>query len=75
MTIAQTIQQRISLLPLDRQQQALEFIESLVKEQAPQGPRNDLRGILKGVIPDLPLEEFQAIRREMSSNFPREFPE
>jgi len=63
MTIADAIKQKLEKLPEDKQQDVLRYLEVLEQQQAQ--PLRNPEGILSGQMPDLSLEEFKRLRREM----------
>jgi hypothetical protein len=73
MTVEQ-IAQRLSALPPEKQQQALEFIEELQKKsEMSKKPWKSLRGALAHYNFDVPEEAIAEMRREAWKNFPRDF--
>jgi hypothetical protein len=75
MTIADAVREAVAVLPVDRQQVVLEYVKSLSQPASAPIPRLDLKGIFAGKIPDLSLEDFQALRHEISIDFPRDIEE
>lgn len=66
MTLADAIKQKLEKLPEDKQQDVLRYIEGLEREGASHGgPRRNPRGTLAGKLPDISLDEFKQLRREM----------
>ena len=74
MTVAETLPQKVNQLPLDRQLQVLDFVESLEQEQGRSLARRDPEGLLSDQPSDLSLEDFDQASREAWGNFPREMP-
>lgn len=74
MTLIEQLTQEVGRLPAEKQREVLDFVEFLQAKQHLGAPRRDLYGLLKDYDFDLTLEEFQTLRREMTRNFPREFP-
>lgn len=74
MTLVDEVTEKIRQLPADKQREVLDFVEFLQHRGQALPPRQDPEGILKDFAFDLSLEEFQELRREMTRNFPREFP-
>ena len=74
MTLAETLTQKVSQLPLSRQLEVLSFVESLEQKQRHPGPRHDPEGLLADQPSNLDLEDFANARREAWGNFPREMP-
>ncbi len=71
MSIAETVRRKVAALPPARQQEVLAFVEQL-ERPADGVSAADPYGSLRDLATDLPLEEFQAARRQMDTNFPRE---
>ncbi len=55
-----------------KQQQVLEFLESLPKSSPPGLPRKSWYGTLKHLRMDVSLEDIAEVRKEMWAKFPRE---
>jgi len=72
MTVAETLTQKVSQLPLSRQLEVLNFVEFLKQKQSQEGPRRDPEGLLVSQPSNLRLEDFVEARREAWSSFPRE---
>jgi hypothetical protein len=77
MTIAQAIAKSVETLPPDKQQEVMDFAEFL-RSSAQKRPRRTAR-VLEGIwdgmgIKPITEEDIRQARREMWSNFPREFP-
>ena len=75
MTVAETLTQKVSQLPLNRQLEVLDFVEFLEQKQGHARPRHDPEGLLADQRSDLSLEDFTAARREAWGKFPREMPQ
>ncbi len=75
MTLAETLTQKVSQLPLNRQLEVLNFVEVLGRKQGQAGPRRDPEGLLADQPSDLSLEDFASARREAWGSFPREIPQ
>ncbi len=63
-----------SSLPLNKQQEVLEFVESIAQEieSQPRAPRQSLRGLWDDLGLEVTAEDIDEARREMWGNFPRE---
>jgi hypothetical protein len=70
----QTILQKMRELPLERQQQVLDFIEFMTRKEAAQTQRKrrNIIGLLSDFGTDITVEEIRELRREMWGNFPRD---
>lgn len=75
MTLAEQVGMKVAQLPPDRQRAVLDYVEFLVTRSAPPGPRRDPEGLLADLRSNLTFEDFAVERREMASNFPRDFPD
>ena len=76
MTIEQAVLERLKQLPPDKQQEVLNFAESLRQKTGatPAKPRRSLKGALAHLNVKITEEDIAQARREMWGNFPREFP-
>ena len=71
--IEETIVEKLRKLPLDRQREALDFVEFLEQETTvPKPPRRSLKGALAHLNVHIRAEDIHEARREMWANFPRE---
>lgn len=74
--IANEIAAKVSSLPLEKQREALQMIESLVESatqrDAPQAPRRRLMGDLEHLNVRLTEEDIHEARREMWRGYMRE---
>lgn len=74
MTIEQQVLQKLRELPPEKQQEVLDFVDSLKKDD---GTPKKLRG-LEGIWADLDIqitdEDIAEARRQMWANFPRDIP-
>lgn len=74
-TIEEAVVEKLRLLPREKQQQALEFVEFLEQKTAPKLAKTLLSSSY-GLCADLNIsigkEEIDEARREMWANFPRE---
>ena len=64
---------KLRTLPLEQQQEALDFVEFLEqKTVAPKAPRRSLYGLCADLNVRITKEEIDEARREAWANFPRE---
>lgn len=73
MSLAESIYEIVQTLPADKQQEVLQFVESL-KKLPGKSERKQLLGVFQHLNPCLTKAEFDEARREMWTNFPRNFP-
>ncbi len=71
-TIERTVVEKLRLLPLEKQQEALDFIESLNHKIEANQPRQSSYGLLADLNISISKEEIDEARREDWANFPRE---
>lgn len=64
MNIAEIVMNKVAALPEKRQRDVLHYVEVMEKLVAGQAFKSSY-GSMKGIIPDLSLEDFQQNRREM----------
>ncbi len=73
MNIEQSVIEKLRLLPTEKQQEVLDFIEFLgQKHTTAKRPRRNWIGIASDLNTDLTEEDIAEARREMWGNFPRE---
>ena len=72
MTIAQQVVERLRDLPPEKQQEVLDFAESLRGKNPTGNPRRSLRGLWKDLNIEITEEDIAEARREMWGNFPRD---
>ena len=72
--LADEVKSKMTMLPLEKQQQVLDFVEFVLQknEPAPASPRKSLKGSLAHLGFDVTSEDIDEVRREMWKNFPRE---
>ena len=70
MSIEEKVLERLRELPPERQQQVLEFADTLRDEPALGSPRHSLRGLWKDFNFDITEEDIAEARREMWGDFP-----
>ncbi|OGO38689.1 MAG: hypothetical protein A2W35_07035 [Chloroflexi bacterium RBG_16_57_11] len=68
----QEIQKKVQKLPVDRQQQVLEFVEFLESKTAtgPRSKRHNIIGLLSDFNTDITEEKINEMRREIWGTFP-----
>ena len=73
MAIEQTVLEKLRILPPEKQQEVLDFVEFLEQRQSSlKRPRRPWIGIASDLSVDLTEEDIAEARREMWGNFPRE---
>ncbi len=75
MTIEQAVLENLRDLPVDKQQEVLDFTEFLRQKLHKKKPRRSLRGLCADLNIAVTEEDIAEARKEMWGNFPREFPE
>lgn len=75
MTIEQAVLENLRDLPLDMQQEVLDFAEFLRQKIQTKKPRRSLKGLCADLNTGITDEDIAEARKEMWGNFPREFPE
>ena len=74
-SIERAIVEKLRTLSSQEQQQVLEFIEELSREDANRQPRHSLMGLFADPGMDITEEDIAEARREMWGNFPRDITE
>ena len=74
MSIEEAVVEKLRALPPQRQQEVLEFVESLEQRGAVKQPRRNVKGLLVDLTVTITEEDISQARREMWGNFPRDFP-
>ena len=74
MTISERVLDKLRDLPPEKQRAVLEFVESLEENGEPKAPLKSLEGLWAKYDINITEEDIAEMRREMWSNFPREFP-
>ena len=64
-SIIEAITQKVQDLPVHRQREVLDFVESLGRKPHPANARHDPEGMLAGQLTNLTLDEFKDARGEM----------
>ncbi len=72
MTVEQAVLEKLRELPLERQQEVLDFVESLQQKGEPKRPRRSLMGIGADLGVKITRDDIDEARQEMWGNFPRE---
>ena len=72
MTVEEVLLEKIKVLPMNRQQEVLDFAEFLEEKEAKPQPRRSLYGLLADTEINLTEEDIAEARKEMWGNFPRE---
>lgn len=75
MTIEQAVLENLRDLPLDKQQEVLDFAEFLRQKIQTKKLRRSLKGLCADLNTGITDEDIAEARKEMWGNFPREFPE
>ena len=70
--LEQTVLTKLRALPVDKQQEVLDFVEFLAQKIGAQKPRRSLKGLWADLGIDITEEDIAEARREMWGNFPRE---
>ena len=72
MTIEEAVLEKLRQLPKEKQQEMLDFAESLTQATTKKKPRKSSAGALAHLNISISKEEIDEARREMWANFPRE---
>jgi hypothetical protein len=73
MTIEQQVVEKLRVLPPEKQQEVLDFVDFLKeKNGGTQKPRRSLRGLWADLNFHITEEDIAEARREMWGNFPRD---
>ncbi len=72
MTVEQAVVEKLRELPLERQQEVLNFVEFLQQKSEPKRPHRSLMGIGADLGVKITREDIDEARREMWGDFPRE---
>lgn len=65
MTIEETVLEKVKVLPLNRQQEVLDFVEFLESKEAVKSPRRSLKGALADLNIKITDEDIREARNEM----------
>lgn len=71
MSIDERVLDKLHALPPDRQQEVLDFLDSLGQKSQQVAPRRRLRGLCADLSVKLSAEQIDEARREMWADFPR----
>ena len=72
MTIEQAIVEKLRVLPVEKQQEVLDFVEFLQHKSAPPRRRHSPIGLCADLNVDITEADIAEARREMWGNFPRD---
>ena len=72
MSIEKSVLGKLLKLPVDKQKEVLDFVESLEKKAGQRRARRSLKGLWADLGVDISLEDIAEARREMWGGFPRE---
>ena len=72
MTIEQQVLEKLRELSHEKQQEVLEFVDSLKQKNGDKTPRRSLLGLWADLNTHITEEDIAEARREMWGNFPRE---
>jgi hypothetical protein len=75
MSIEQAVMEKLRALPLERQQQVLDFVDFLGQKAPPRRPLRSVKGLLSDLDIHITDDDIAQARKEMWGNFPREYPE
>jgi EAL domain-containing protein (putative c-di-GMP-specific phosphodiesterase class I) len=72
MTVEQAVLEKLRELPPERQQEVLDFVESLQQKSEPKRPHHSLMGLWTDLGVKITREDIDEARREMWGAFSRE---
>ena len=72
MTVEEQVLEKLRELPPEKQQEVLEFVDSLQKENGAKKPLRSLVGLWADLDIHITEEDIAEARREMWGNFPRD---
>jgi Protein of unknown function (DUF2281) len=72
MNIEQAVLEKLRQLPVDKQQELLNFAEFLYQNNTPKAPLRSIRGLCDDLKVDITEEDITQARQEMWGNFPRD---
>ena len=72
MNIEQTVIEKLRQLPLEKQQEILDFAEFLSQKIATKPKLQSIKGLCADLAVDITVEEIDRAREEIWGNFPRE---
>lgn len=71
MSIEKSVLEKLLKLPVDKQKEVLDFVETLEKKAASPRPCRSLKGLWADLGTDVSPEDIAEARREMWGGFPR----
>ncbi|HAA28058.1 MAG TPA: hypothetical protein DCE56_10825 [Cyanobacteria bacterium UBA8553] len=72
MRIEQAVLEKLRSLPLEKQQEVLDFVEFLQQKSMRKRSRRSLKGLWADLNVDVTSSDIAQVRSEMWGNFPRE---
>lgn len=72
MRIEQAVLEKLRSLPLEKQQEVLDFVEFLQQKSMGKRSRRSLKGLWADLNVDVTSSDIAQVRSEMWGNFPRE---
>ena len=72
MSIEKTVLEKLLMLPVEKQQEVLEFVEKIEGKSSDHHPRRSLKGLWTDLAFGISSEDIADARREMWGGFPRE---
>ncbi len=72
MNIEQAVLEKMRQLPVDKQQELLNFAEFLDQKNTPKTPLRSVRGLCGDLKIDITEKDIAQARQEMWGNFPRD---
>jgi hypothetical protein len=72
MSIEKSVLEKLLQLPVDKQKEVLDFVESLEKKAGQRRSRRSLKGLWADLEVNISADDIAEARREMWGGFPRE---
>jgi hypothetical protein len=72
MSIEKSVLEKLLKLPVDKQKEVLDFVESLEKKAGQRRSRRSLKGLWADLEVNISADDIAEARREMWGGFPRE---
>jgi hypothetical protein len=72
MTLEEAVLETLRELPVDKQQEVLDFAQYLKQKAVPKRPKRSLKGLCADLNIHITEEDIAEARKEMWGNFPRE---
>ena len=72
MSVAQLVLEKLRTLPVEKQQEVLDFVEFLQQKVMAKRPCRSVKGLWADLGVQITKEDIAEARREMWGNFPRE---